>query len=338
MPKITTRYLEETEFNLWDSFVETQKYGNIYQHTTWLNTIFKQQNGNIKIKIIACFDKEDRIIGGIAFGLQKKFGVKLIVHPFLSQFSGILIPDRNTQYASKNLKYRKEILESIIEKLEEDLDVIDLNLPPEINDIRPFTWNRFSTDVKYTFIQKLDHPEEILNNFEPAIRRQIKKAQKEDISINTGAGHKLVNDFYQLLTMSYKRQKHQFKFTLEEFFSIIESVKKIKSIHVSFYLAYLSEKPVAGQAILFFNNTAYYWLAGGNPEYFNTGVNQYIMYKIIEDSFSNGMKWFDFIGANTPGVENYKATYNFPLVPYYKVKKTLGLYPNLMMFLKNKFL
>jgi lipid II:glycine glycyltransferase (peptidoglycan interpeptide bridge formation enzyme) len=337
MPKQTVRYVDEKEFSLWNSFVENQKDGNVYQHSAWLKTIFKQQNKNIKVRIIACFDKKDKIIGGIAFGEQKKFGVRLIAHPFLSQFSGILISDRNTKYPSKNLKYKKDILESLIEKLEKGYHIINLTLPAELKDIRPFIWKGFSSQVKYTFRQKLDNYQEILDNFDPAVKRQIKKAKKTDISINKGNGSKLVEDFYQLLSMSYKRQKHQLKITSEEFFSIIESVKDINFIDVTFYLAYLSDKPIAGQVILYFNGIAYYWLAGGNPEYFSTGVNQYIMDKMLQDSFSMGMKWFDFVGANTPGIENYKATYNFQLIPYYKVQKARGVFPRLMMQLKEKF-
>ncbi|MEF8811836.1 MAG: GNAT family N-acetyltransferase, partial [Bacteroidales bacterium] len=263
----------------------------------------------------------------------KKYGVRLIVHPYLTQFSGLLLSHRQTKYYFKDLRYRNEILKSLIDSLEKDHKIIVLSLPPELIDIRMFSWKQYDNSVKYTFRKNLKEQEEILKNVDPEIIRKIKKAEKQNFYWDRGSTEKLIKDFYHLQSLSLSRQRHNNKFNLDNFISLVLSLKRVP-FNILFYVVYKSNTPIAGLTILTFRETAYNWLAGVNPEYFNTGVNQFLMRNVIQDLCLNQIKYFDLVGANTPGVADYKATYNFDLIPYYGVKKTIGLYPKILMKLK----
>ena len=41
-----------------------------------------------------------------------------------------------------------------------------------------------------------------------------------------------------------------------------------------------------------------------------------LSYEIFKDLFAQGVKTYDFRGANTPSVAKYKAGFNFKAVPY----------------------
>lgn len=333
MGKFLTRYLRKEEFDRWNSFVENEEDGNIFHHGEWIQSIFRFQDQRIETRILVCIDKDDNICGGLAFGSLKKYGVRLIVHPYLTQFSGLLLSHRQTKYFFKDLKYRNEMLKSLIGILEKDYDVIDLSFSPSLMDIRMFTWKQYKSRVKYTFVGNLENEEKIFRNLNPATRRQIKKAEKQNVIIDKGVNEKLIRDFYHLQSLSLNRQQHEIKFKLKDFISLILTLKKVP-FNLSFYVAYKFDTPIAAQANIAFKKTAYYWLAGGDPSYFKTGVNQLLMYNVFQDLLSNRIKYFDFVGANTPGVSDYKANYNFNLTPYYGVKKTLGFYPKILMKLK----
>jgi len=334
MSNLSIRYLHEGEFNEWNSFVEKEKDGKIFHHSEWLSTIFRFQNKKIETKVIACYDKNNNIIGGIAFGSQKKMGIRLTAVPILTSFSGILISHRDTKYISKNEKYRENILRAIINLLEEDHKVINFSLPPEINDIRVFNEKKYETAVKYTYITELYDFNDTINNFDPSIKRQIKKAEKQEITVLNDDSEIFINDFYHLHELSMKRQNHKFKLTQNQFITFINYIKQKKVGQISFFIAYLYKKPIAGQAVLYYKDTAYYWLAGGNPEYFNTGVNQLIMKKVFEFLFAKNIRHFDFVGANTLGISDYKASFNFNLIPYYQERKNIGIYAAILMELK----
>lgn len=72
--KYTTRYLDRTEFAIWDSFVDECQYGSIFNKSYWLENIYKYQK-NITFRIVGCFDKESNLIGGLALGSKKKFSI-----------------------------------------------------------------------------------------------------------------------------------------------------------------------------------------------------------------------------------------------------------------------
>ena len=69
--------------------------------------------------------------------------------------------------------------------------------------------------------------------------------------------------------------------------------------------------------------TAYYWHAGADKDFLNTGLNQLLV-----------LKSFDFVGADTESIARYKSTYNFPLVPMYSVSKSRSI-ARLGMAIKN---
>ena len=337
MPKFFTTYLPLSEYPQWNDFVENQPEGTIFHHTGWLMSIYGEQDKNITIRVIVCKDKEDRIIGGLAFGSKKKHGVQVIEPPLLSQFSGLLLSHRKTKYPSKDLDFRNEMLHSIIELMEKDHRIINLILPPELYDIRVFNWKGYKNKVRYTFRGTLRDPEELVKTFEPDIKRRAKKAREKDFIIKSGYNKQLIEDFYQLQTLSLSRQNHEFKFTYRQFYNLIAKLKE-STMGLSFYVAYSSDQPISAQASISFKETAYYWLAGGDPGYFNSGINPLLMLYVFDDLHKKGMRYFDFVGANTPGVADYKANFNFDLVPYYKVEKTIGSYASLMLLFKKTFL
>jgi len=337
MPKFFTTYLPESEYHQWNAFVESQPAGNIFHHTGWLMSIYSEQDKKITLRVIVCKDKEDRIVGGMAFGSKRKYGVQVIEPPLLSQFSGLLLSHRETKYPSKDLGFRNEMLESIIELLEKDHRIIDLILPPELYDIRVFNWKGYQNKVRYTFRGALNEGNQLEEVFEPSIKRQIKKAKRQNYMIQSGYNDQLINDFYKLQTLSLNRQNHDFKFTYQQFHNLIGKLEE-SPLGLSFYVAYSSDQPIAAQASISYKETAYYWLAGGDPEYFNSGINPLLMYYVFDDLHKKGLHYFDFVGANTPGVADYKANFNFDLTPYYKVDKTIGRFASLMLFLKKTFL
>ncbi len=337
MANFHTKYLEESEFSYWDSFVKRQPEGKVFHLSEWLRTIYRFQNPNITTRILICQDKQDNIIGGIAFGSLKKYGVSLIVPPELSQFWGILLSDRPTKYYFKNVKYKKEILETIIGALEKDYQIIDLSIPPDIYDIRAFVWKGYQQKIRFTYQGVLNDLDQIYEGFDPALKRQIKKAKKSNIKVEKGNEQQRISDLYQLQFLSLKRQNSNFHFSLEDFLTMVLMIHK-RVTHISFYLAYLSDQPIAGCAVLTYKYTAYYWLAGGKADFFNTGANQMLLWEIFKDLNRKGILYFDFVGANTPSIAQYKSSYNFSLIPYYQFRKIIGIWPNLLLKTKESFL
>lgn len=336
MAKVNTRYLEAREFDRWNKFVENQEQGSVFQHVDWLQTIFRFQDKKIETRVIVCLDKEENIVGGIAFGSMRKYGIRMVIRPYLSPFSGVLVTHKKSKYLSKDIQFRKEVLRHLIDFIEKDHKIIDLNVPPDITDIRPFSWKGYDITVRYTFRKRLEKEEGLFKNFDPALRRQIKKAEKNAIKVQHVSDDLYIEQFHKLLILSFQRQGIGFFLDSNDFLSFIHTLRA-NDVKIRFYLAFKSGHAIAGCAMLFTKNTVYYWMAGADPAYFSSGGNQILLWQAFQDFQNEGMELFDFMGANTPGITDYKATYNFELVPYYKVKKSIGFYAGLFMQLKRIF-
>ncbi|MFO7940126.1 MAG: GNAT family N-acetyltransferase [Bacteroidales bacterium] len=332
MSKYSVRFLNQQQFKLWDSFVEQEEGGSVFFKTEWLSNIYLHYNNRISLSILVCINnKNNQLVGGIAFGHQKKLGLNIMIPPVATPYSGVVIASRDTEYLSKKLSQQNEILELLIQELNNNFHHISLVLPPDIKDIRVFTWNKFKAKPLYTYFTKTLSKNEV-NNWSPSIRRQIKKSAKQPIKYEKGINNKLISHFYELQELSFKRQKHTFKFSLDSFQCFIKEISKTNKIEI--YIAYYEEKAASAQVIVYHQNQAYYWLAGANPKYLNTGINQGLMKEVFDNFGHKNITHFDFIGANTPGIAEYKASYNYTLIPYFHITKNIGFFAKSLFFLK----
>jgi len=324
MNDLVVRYIQENEYDNWNDFVDESEYGTIFHKTYWSRALFRLDSA-IKLSIIGCY-KQDLLVGGIIFGWKKKFRrIPIIIPPYASCFYGIIIKERDTSYILKSERYRYAILNELLDFVEKEFQLISTALPPEFKDIRIFNWRRYTTRVLYTYRGNIESPEKIVATFQPDVRRQINKGKKYDYELRQTLDDKHLESIFLLLEKSYSRQKHKLQFNKKQFTSLIKNPDLNKNVRA--YSIWLDNNPVAALIIIIDGFTAYYWLAGSDQNYFSTGLNQLLLWLVINALSKEGITIFDFVGANTLTISNYKASFNFELVPYYQISKvtTKGL-------------
>jgi lipid II:glycine glycyltransferase (peptidoglycan interpeptide bridge formation enzyme) len=243
------------------------------------------------------------------------------------------LKERNTTNNKKAENQRFKVAHKIVQFLCDTYSFVPSAFNPGYIDIRPFTWDGFSANVLYTYSGSISNSKKVIDNFDTDIKRRIKKAKAKEYQIKTGLAEDQIIDFYRLQEITYKRQNHVFYLSQDKFTRFL---KNLGGEIFDIYSLYSDSKPVFSQIIVKDGNTAYYWLAAGNPEYYNTGFNQLLFEYMIDDLSKNGFIKFDFLGANTGTISKYKSTYNFSLVPYYSVNKVNSKLLNLLLFLKGK--
>ncbi|HKL76010.1 MAG TPA: GNAT family N-acetyltransferase [Halanaerobiales bacterium] len=330
--KYTTRYLDKTEYIVWDSFVDECEDGSIFNKSFWLENIYKYQK-NITFRIVGCFDKNKELIAGVAIGVKNKFFlIPIIVPPILTPYNSILIKTRETKYISKKENSQFLIIEKINTFLNKNLKFITLQFPPSFKDIRSFLWNGFSEEIKYTYTEKITDIDKLYEYFDPSLKRQIKKGLKHNYKLNFDFNDNEIKTSYMLLQSMHKNNQKKGFLNFKDFDSFI----KILNANNSLLLCniYKDKIPVYTNIILMDKSTAFYWLAGGNYNLYNTGLNQVLLYNILDKLNQLNCKFFDFVGANTDSIAKYKSNYNFKLTPYYAVKKINGIIPKILFKIK----
>jgi Acetyltransferase (GNAT) domain len=321
---IETRYLQEEEYPLWDAFVDQSPEGTIYHKTIWLKAFAQWQN--LELKVAACY-KGKELTGGMAFTCKKKFGlIKVMQIPFKTPFYGPVLSDTETKYRSKIESKRHSTLNALTDFLMSDIGMFTAVFAPSVEDVRPFIWKGFETRVHYTYISKLDKETDLLVQYDPPVRRQIKKGEQYPHSFHKENAREDILRAQKLEQQSFERQNLDLKYAMgDSFVTFIQSLLEEDSVQV--YTIKTEGRAAASLLVILdqAKKMAYYWLAGADPEFLSTGLNQLLLHLVLEDLKEQGFKGFDFVGAGTETIARYKATYNFPLVPVQTVNKARGI-------------
>jgi hypothetical protein len=329
--KYSIRYLNKNEFDLWDNFVEECETGSVFNKTYWLENIYKYKRATLRI--IGCFNTNNDLVAGYAFGHKTKFNIfPIIVPPSLTPINNIVIKERDTRFNSKRESYHFRVFYQIIEFLEKYYKIISFTFPLNLIDVRPFLWKGYTEEIRYTYFSDISDLDDVFKNFDSAIVRRIKKTKDLPYKIDTSKDINNVETFYHLQELSFRKQRHLFMLTKVQFVDFLKVLLTKEKVKI--YTVYLNKNPVASIIILFDKDIAYYWLAGSDPSYLITGVNQLLLWEVLKDIKKAGIRYFDFHGANTSTIARYKATFNFKLYPYFNLYKENGILIKLLMLLK----
>jgi len=332
MSKFVARYMTEAEFADWDQFVDQSEYGTIYHKTYWNKALYSP-DAAVRISLVGVFNAEGKLAGGALLGWKRKFGkLKVVVPPYATCFSGLIIKERDTEFLSKSESYRADVLTTLLDFIEHEFHMIHFSLPPGFRDIRQFNWRGYRTNVVYTYRGAIEEREKLFESFLPALRRQIKKAGKEDFTIRREKDDKHAGEVYDLLKSSYQRQQHTFGLQKDAFVALLNNELLSENLYV--YSIWKEDTAVAALVMVVDRAMSYYWLSGGDHHYFNTGLNQLLLLEVLSDLKEKGVTDFDFVGANTPSITQYKSGYNFQLVSYYQLSVQKGILARSLLFLK----
>ncbi|MEA1896867.1 MAG: GNAT family N-acetyltransferase [Bacteroidota bacterium] len=334
MNDLVIRHLQKNELDDWNCFVDESEYGTIFHKTFWNKALFMLDPA-IKLSVIGCY-KQDILVAGAIFGWKKKFqSIRIVVPPYASCFYGIIIKERDSSYILKSERYRYTILNELLDFVEKEFQLISAALPPEFKDIRIFNWRKYTTRILYTYQGNISNPEKIIDNFQSDVRRQINKGKKYNYELKETLDDKHLGSIFSLLEKSYHKQKHKLQFNKKQFTNLLRNPDLTANVRA--YSIWLDNKPVAALVIIVDGFTAYYWLAGSDQNYFNTGLNQLLLWLVINALSKEGITLFDFVGANTLTIANYKASFNFELIPYYHISKVTTKKLKLLLSIKEIF-
>jgi len=330
---IETRYLRQEEYARWDELVALSEDGTIFQTSAWMQTFAKWQN--LKFRIAGCF-KGDQLTGGMAFTCKKKFGwIRVMQIPYKTSFYGPVLARTETRYISKRESHHQGIIDPLLSFLLSENKLFSAILPPAYQDVRPFQWRGFHSGIHYTYLARLDSETDLLSMYDPSLRRQIKKGEHQEHALMAENSPERILQAHALEQLSFRRQHLDLNYASgEDFVSFILSLTEKGAAQT--YVMEHQGKAIAAQIVILdkAKKRAYYWLAGADEAYLSTGLNQLLLHKILMDLSEKGYETFDFVGAGTESIARYKASFNFPLVPFYSVSKELGA-AKLGMMIKN---
>ncbi|MBZ4647028.1 MAG: FemAB-related protein system-associated [Clostridia bacterium] len=291
MIRITSDITDE----MWDNYVSSHDYGNIFQ-TTSMYHVYENTQNYTPIKLCA-IDNNDKIVGvllGVVIGeLRGILGLG-----FVGSFSRRSIIQGGPLVSNGSLKISPKLL------LEFDNIAHQKSLYTQV-------WNMFDTkDISlenYQFDEHLNFlidlnctEEEIWSRIHKSRRKNINRSNKSGVTIEEIDDINQLPVFYNLLEETYKNVS----VPLADI-SLFESAYKelVPKKMARFILAKHEGKYIGCRAILTFKETIHDWYAGASNDALSLYPNDILVWNILQWGVNNNFKIFDFGGAGHPEQE-----------------------------------
>jgi len=248
----------------------------------------------------------------------------IISEPFI--YSGII---NHPKLNMKNSRYNNEVFkinELVINEIFSIYKNININLPLNFLDTRPFLWFNYGEENKRKFLVtpsytsiiniKSRDQSEVFNEIDDVKRRDINKVLNDkNYKVSNQINLSLIKKFY-LDTM--KKNKGSFNnYAFNKIFDFIETqINEEKVIQTTTY--YL-EKPI--YSVLFLNNedSSCYLYGSGDVEIKNRYAGSLALWKAIEQSIDKKLCFIDLEGINSPYRGEYKLNFGGNVKSYYNV-------------------
>src|SRR3972149_4912147 len=216
MSSYTTRYLTRDEYKEREELVLQSPTYNIFDTTLWLDTLSSVLKCDINI--LGVF-KGENLVGGVAFNVIKRFGIKIANIPPMSAFNSCHYISKETQNKDKLRKGIQDIALTIAERLQNDFHYSVITNHLEFKDINAFKWKGWRQNVLYSYqvyLNKVD-----LSLISAAKRKQVKKARKKLIVTEK---IKDIAPVYDIIEHTYIRQGITCPLTLDEMTEIFKRI------------------------------------------------------------------------------------------------------------------
>jgi len=312
--KVEIKELTDSEYKLWDELVEESPHGTIFHTSDWLSTYSNLLSK--KLKIYGCF-KSNELVGGCSLYIyNSKFYKTACSTIEMTPYGGVVL----AQSPSSELREQEQTYRSIIKSLcdvfdDEHFGYIQLINSPNFIDVRPFIWHGWKSKIHYAYYFELEG--NIEKSISKKVRNTIRKAVNNKITVKKSND---VSTFYDLLLMTFIRQKWRLSIEREFFEKIIKLLESKNGGEI-----WIAEAPTgeaaSAEIVIWDNKRAYRWSAASHTDFQNTGATSLLLYEIFQDLQERGFKEINLMAANTPQLTKFISSFNPVLVPYYSVEK-----------------
>lgn len=283
---------------------EAKKHSQILQTFEWGEV--KSAFGWIPIRIL---------IEGVGSALILKRKLPLVNKCFFYVPRGPLIDFKNQNHVeSFILAIKDEAKKHGAVFLRMDPEILE-NDSETINILKQADFNRAKKEIqpRSTYILDLTkNLDEIVSNFEPKFRYNMKLAEKKEILVQEDKSEEAVEKFYEIYKETCSRQTF-----------IIHPISYYKKIHslltrrnlATIFIAYKDNVPIAAVFIFAFGKRVWYMYGASGNQYRNFMPNNLLHFNVIKWAKENGFLEYDLWGIPSNPTENH------PLWGVYRFKK-----------------
>lgn len=295
----------------YDEFVDASPQGTIFHKSWWLDATCPGEWDFVTVR------KGTKPQAIVTFRKVRRWGGDRILPAQLTNFSGVLLSPAE----GKSVSVHDRDMEKVSELLEllPPCDQILLQTHYSFTNWLPFYWRGFSCSPQYSYV--LDFADKsiemIWEDFKKNIRTEIRKAEKQQLSVRTDLG---ISKFIETVNKSFVRQHLPFPYDVE-LLTRVDAACEQHGVRNIYFAVDAQERVHAAIYLVWDKNSAYYIMGGGDPELRNSGAHAMLMWRAMNDVYGS-VKTFDFSGSMTKQIEAFVSAFGTSQRQYFSISKT----------------
>lgn len=265
-------------------------------------------------------------VAGCAVWWRRRGPYREVVIPPFTPFTAALLRDAPLE---ADVHTRQSPFELLLASLEASYDILRLHLPPGLEDIRPAVWRGWQSQPLYTYIVKLTPEAEPTTGWSSSAARNFRRHHHEFEVIDADP-----ITCASLCADSYHRNGRPMPLAADRLAPLIERLVDEGCATTYGARSNASGRVEAAVAVLHDAETAVYWVAGSLPG----AAMTVLVGEMLPGLALNGFTRFDFMGANTPPIAEFKRRFGSELLQYQRLtlftRRELKLLHGLKRFLR----
>lgn len=281
---------------------------SIFEEEWWLEAAAPNQWDVVEI------EEAGQVLARLPFVFKKKYGLRIIGQPSLSQTLGPWIRPQDMSQAEK-IRYEQELMRRLIAGLPR-FDIFHQNFHANVLNWSPFYWEGFSQTTRFSYVLDLTQdPQDLFARASKDIRKTIRRATRV-IEVVDSVG---VEQVLAMSAKSFARQGLSSPYDPEQFARIDEALAR----HATRLALHGVDKEgrIHSAAYVVGDEERMYLLASGaDPELRKSGSGAYVKWECIR-RLSGKTRVFDFEGSMIEPIADFNRKFGAALSSYSMVSK-----------------
>ena len=294
----------------WDCLPSSHDWDTVFGTYPYLETIASHSRAAVDQITI---EDERGVTAAARLAVHRRLGFSLSPILPLTAFSAIRLRD---DLKEVEVHERTSVLEDLLRAIERRFCAASIHLPPAVQDMRIFSWRGWKVRPLYTYRIALNETEPPLAAWSESARRTARQEAPEFEIVETNPETQA-----RLVVESYSRSGRKPPLGAERIASAVRSLIEDGAARTLGASNKETQEIDASIAILRHRREAYYWLAGGRPG----AAMTVLLANVLPDLASSGIELFDFVGANTASIAEFKRKFGGQLTTYFRATWQQGI-------------
>ena len=272
-------------------FSKSHNNASVFHQPWWLDAVCGHNNWDVIL-----YKNKSEIIAFYTYFKKKKFCLNLATVPYLSLLNGPYIHDKNISI-NKIHDIQYYFINSIRDK-----SFININTDENLVNLLPYIWDGYTQTSRISYsIDLTRHISFIYENLGRNIKYDIDKSKNK---FNNRVTYNIdINEFYEILYLSYKSKGIVYHHSFELICNILKSSAQNNSL-ITVGITNESGKLICANVLIISGNRAYYLIGASMPSFKHQGISSHCMWESIIASKCL-CSIFDFEGSMIQGIEKY---------------------------------